>query len=150
MRGMGHRPVYRKRNIFCFTQDCELAHLSETDESGIYSVDFKHIGQTRLNFIEFLFNEKDSRDLLYARSHDVRLALEDAFRVRDGILYLAPEMCLLYKSTDTEREGCQSDFDNAMSHMSQRQRRWLEDALAMLYPEGHKWRDCISDSEICR
>ena len=38
-------------------------HLSETDESGIYSVDFKHIGQTRLNFIEFLFNEKDSRDL---------------------------------------------------------------------------------------
>ena len=127
-----------KRNIFCFTQDCEMVRLSETDESGICLVDFKHIGQTKLNFIEFLFNNKDASDLLYARNHDVKLSLPDAFLIRDGLPYLAPEMCLLYKSTDTEREGYQNDFDNAMSCMDLRQKHWLEDALAVMYPEGHK------------
>lgn len=145
-----HDQIKSKRNIFCFTQDCELVHLSETAERGIYSVDFKHIGQTKLNFMEFLFNKKEERDLLYARSHDVRLALSDAFLVRDGLPYLAPEMCLLYKSTDIDREGYQSDFDNAMLHMNQRQIHWLEDALAMLYPEGHRWRDCLVGSESCK
>lgn len=129
-----------KRNIFCFTQDCELVCLSEANKQGIHSVDFKHIGQKKLNFIEFLFNDKDDANLFYARNHDVRLALSDAFLVRDGLPYLAPEMCLLYKSTDIDREGYQSDFDNAILHMDQRQKHWLEDALEMLYPEGHKWR----------
>lgn len=135
-----HDQLKWKRNIFCFTQDCEMVCLSATNESGIYFVDFKHIGQTKLNFIEFLFNDKDDTNLLYARNHDVKLALSDAFLIRDGMPYLAPEMCLLYKSTDTEREGYQSDFDNAMSSMNQRQKRWLQDALEILYPEGHKWR----------
>lgn len=130
-----------KRNIFCFTQDCELVCLSETNEADIYSVDFRHIGQTKLNFIEFLFNDKDDTDLLYARNHDVKQALSDAFLFRNGLPYLSPEMCLLYKSTDIERAGYQSDYENAMSYMSQRQKRWLEDALAFMYPEGHKWRE---------
>lgn len=117
-----------------------MVRLSEANEQGIHSVDFKHIGQKKLNFIEFLFNDKDDANLFYARNHDVRLALSDAFLVRDGLPYLAPEMCLLYKSTDIDREGYQSDFDNAILHMNQRQKHWLEDALEMLYPEGHKWR----------
>lgn len=87
-----------------------------------------------------MFNDKKDTDLLYARNHEVKLVLSDAFLIRDGLSYLAPEMCLLYKSTDTEREGYQNDFDNAMSCMDQRQKRWLEDALAVMYPEGHKWR----------
>lgn len=136
-----HDQIKCKRNIFCFTQDCELMRLSATNESDIYSVDFKHIGQTKLNFIEFLFNDKNDTDLLYARNHDIKLALSDAFLIRDSLPYLSPEMCLLYKSTDIERAGYQSDYDITLSNMSQRQKRWLENALAMLYPEGHKWRE---------
>ncbi|MCI8306781.1 MAG: hypothetical protein HFH14_01905 [Lachnospiraceae bacterium] len=128
-----------KRNIFCCTQDCEMVVLTETDEEGIYFIDFREVGQTKLNFIEFLFNDKDETDLLYARRHAVKLALSDAILYSGGIPYLSPEMCLLYKSTDTERKGYQSDYDNAMARMNQRQRRWLSDALTIMYPEGHKW-----------
>ena len=69
----------------------------------------------------------------------IKLALTDAVLYKDHLPYLAPEMCLLYKSTDTEREGYQSDYENAVANMNQRQRRWLNDALAIMYPQGHKW-----------
>ncbi len=45
-----------KRNIFCCKKDCELVNLAESDEPDIYYINFRHIGQTKLNFIEFLFN----------------------------------------------------------------------------------------------
>ena len=92
-----------------------------------------------MNFAEFLFNDKDDTDLLYARNGAVRQALSDAILYNDNLPYLSPEMCLLYKSTDTEREGYQNDYDNAIANMNQRQRRWLDDALTIMYPEGHKW-----------
>ena len=87
-----------------------------------------------------MFNTGDDKNLFYARNHDIKLALSDAILYNDGLPYLAPEMCLLYKSTDTEREGYQSDYDNACSKMDQRQKRWLDEALSVMYPEGHKWR----------
>ena len=132
-----------KRNIFCCTQDCELVHLFETDEADTYFLDFQHTGQTKLNYIEFLFNDKEDADLLYARNPAVRLPLSDAILYRDHLPYLAPEMCLLYKSTDTEREGYQSDYDHAVARMSQCQKHWLDRALTVMYPEGHKW-DSVS------
>lgn len=135
-----HNQIKSKRNIFCCTQDCELVCLSATDEAGIYFIDFKQIGQTKLNFFEFLFNDKDDTALLYARNHAVKQVLSDAILYNGSLPYLSPEMCLLYKSTDTEREGYQSDYDNAMANMNQRQRHWLDDALTIMYPEGHKWR----------
>lgn len=129
-----------KRNIFCCTQDCEMLCLWETNETDVYFIDFKHTGQTKLNFIEFLFNDKEKNDLLYARNHAVKLALSDAILYSGNLPYLSPEMCLLYKSTEIEREGYQSDYDNAMANMNQQQKHWLDNALTTLYPEGHKWR----------
>lgn len=129
-----------KRNIFCCTKDCELVCLSATDEADIYFINFKHIGQTKLNFFEFLFNDKDDTDLLYARNHAVKRVLSDAILYNGSLPYLSPEMRLLYKSTDTEREGYQSDYDNAMAKMNQRQKLWLDGALTVMYLEGHKWK----------
>lgn len=135
-----HNQIKSKRNIFCCTQGCELVCPSATDETGIYFINFNHIGQTKLNFFEFLFNDKDDTDLLYARNHAVKLALSDAILYSGSLPYLSPEMCLLYKSTDTEKNGYQSDYDNAMKCMNQRQKSWLDDALTVMYPEGHEWR----------
>lgn len=132
--------IKSKRNIFCCTPDCELVNLSTAEDTDIYFLDFKHTGLTKLNFIEFLFNDKDDTDLFYARNHAVREALTDAILYSGSLPYLSPEMCLLYKSTDTEREGYQSDYDNAMANMNGRQRCWLNDALVVMYPEGHKWK----------
>ena len=130
---------YKKRNIFCCTDDCELVSFIKTNEEGIVLIDFKHIGQTKLNFIEFLFNDKTDKDFLYARNHKIKQALNSAVLCKNGIPYLSPEMCLLYKSTDTERAGYQSDYDAAISKMSKVQKEWFYQALQIMFPEGHKW-----------
>ena len=136
-----------KRNIFCCKADCDLIHLSKTDEKDICHIDFQSAGQTKLNFIEFLFNDKDDTDLHYARNHSIKRKLKDAILVNDGIPYLAPEICLLYKSTDTERNGYQQDFDLAIRQMDSTQRDWLNQALLYLYPDGHKWIPCVNNNE---
>lgn len=131
--------MFQKRNIFCSKDNCELVQLWETSEEDILFIDFKHIGQTKLNFMEFLFNDKSATDFLYARNHDVKRSLDKAVLFADGIPYLAPEICLLYKSTDITREGYQHDYEKAFGKMSEDQRDWLNRALNTMFPDGHKW-----------
>ncbi len=143
--GKGHHitNVYNqmkyKRNIFCCKKDRELVSLHATKEAGIYDIDFKRIGQKHLNFIEFLFNDKNDTELLYARNHEIREPLREAILYSNAVPYLSPEFCLLYKSTDTDREGYQHDYDTAISSMDRRQKQWLNNALKAIYPAGHKW-----------
>lgn len=129
-----------KRNIFCCKSDCEFLKISNTPEKDIYYIDVLHIGQSKLNFIEFLFNDKTDTEFIYARNLEVKRNLEDAVLFKDGIPYLAPEICLLYKSSDTEREGYQQDYDLSIRKMNNNQIKWFNDAINLLYPEGHKWR----------
>ena len=129
-----------KRNIFCCKENCELVQIWKTEENEIFIVDFHHIGQSQLNFIEFLFNDKTDSEFLYARNHDVKRKLRDAILSYQGMPYLAPEICLLYKSTDTEREGYRQDYQLASSRISAEQLGWLNDSIDFLYPRGHKWK----------
>ncbi|MEA5040335.1 MAG: hypothetical protein VB086_10915 [Clostridiaceae bacterium] len=144
--GMAHhitdidKQIQSKRNIFCCKPDCELVCLSSEDKDGICGIHFQHIGQTKLNFLEFLFNNKSERALLYARNHEIEQPLTEAFVYSDSIPYLSPEFCLLYKSTDTERDGYQNDYSMAMAKMNEHQKQWLMNALDTMYPQGHKWR----------
>lgn len=143
--GMAHhitdinKQKHEKRNIFCSTPDCELVKLTPTDESDIYIVDFLHIGQSKLNFIELLFNDKDENCFLYARNKEIKRELDKAILTENGLSYLAPELLLLYKSTDTEREGYQQDFELAYSKMNNEQKEWLNNSLKAMNPNGHKW-----------
>jgi hypothetical protein len=130
---------YKKRNIFCSAKNCEIVHLTPTDEKNIYKIEFFHIGQTELNFIEFLFNDKDEKCFLYARDKNIKRDMSKAILHNNEISYLAPELLLLYKSTDTEREGYQQDFDLTFAKMNDEQREWLINALKIIYPDGHKW-----------
>ena len=129
----------KKRNIFCCKESCELVKFLGTSEKDVYYVDFRHIGQQKLDFVEFLFNNKTDTDFLYARNHAIKRNLKNAFLLCGDIPYLAPEICLLYKSADTERGGYQHDYDMAMSKMNDEQKLWLNDALKTMYPGGHKW-----------
>ena len=128
-----------KRNIFCMTDACDMVSLTPSDKPDMFLVDFDSKGQEKLAFIEFLFNDKSDNSFLYARNHDVSLALSQAILSRRGIKYLAPEIVLLYKSTDTVREGYQLDYDLAMERMSPEQKEWLMAALKTMSPAGHKW-----------
>ncbi len=130
---------YKKNNIFCTSPDCELVGITPTNEQDIYIIDFFPIGQTKLNFIELLFNHKDENYILYARNKEIKREIDKAILVKDGISFLSPELLLLYKSTDTEREGYQHDFELAISKMDHEQKEWFNKALKYMNPNGHKW-----------
>ena len=102
-------------------------------------MEFFHTGQTELDYIEFLFNDKTREAFEYARNREITLGLDRAVLNAGGIPYLAPELCLLYKSTDIEREGYQQDFELAYRAMDPLQREWLRKALRQAFPEGHPW-----------
>ena len=129
-----------RKNIFCCTEDCELVRLYDTEEQDVFWLDFQHIGLTKLNYIEFLFNKKTVDAFVYLRDNRVRRELKKAVLQKDGIPYLAPELCLLYKSTDVDREGYQQDFELTVERLNGEQRAWFENVMELLYPEGHKWR----------
>lgn len=50
--------IKAKRNIFCFKDGFSLVKLSPHGETDMYYLDFDHSGQTKLDFIEFLFNNR--------------------------------------------------------------------------------------------
>ncbi|NLB38414.1 MAG: hypothetical protein GX810_04095 [Clostridiales bacterium] len=131
--------VQSRRSIFCVLPGCKLVRLSDADQSGVARVDFRPVGQTRLDFLEFLFNHISGTDLIYARNPAIRQPVQDAIRYHAGIPYLSPEHCLLYKASDPTRAGYQHDYDTAMARMNERQRQWLADSLRAMYPEGHVW-----------
>lgn len=129
-----------RKNIFCCTEDCELVRLYDTEEKDVYWLDFQHTGLSKLNYIEFLFNEKTENEFVYVRDNRIKRKLESAILQKDGIPYLSPELCLVFKSTDIEREGYQQDFELTVERLNGEQRIWFEKAMEMLYPEGHKWK----------
>jgi hypothetical protein len=67
------------------------------------------------------------------------LPLSRAVLHRNDIPYLAPEMVLLYKSTDINREGYQLDFISAIAKMDKEEKNWLKTALLTTNPAGHLW-----------
>lgn len=132
-----------KRNIFAMLEDCEIVHMTPTEEKDIVGIDFSHEGLKKLNFIEFLFNDHDADWFYYARNKEVKRELSKAILADETqgirIPYLAPELLCLYKSTDTGREGYEQDFALAYARMDEEQRDWLQKALISMYPGGHKW-----------
>lgn len=131
--------IKAKRNIFCFKDGCSLVKLSPHGEIDMYYLDFDHSGQTKLDFIEFLFNNRNADSFLYARNENISQPIKKAILTRDRIPYLAPELVLLYKSTDPDREDYQLDYDSVKVEMSVEQRDWLDFALKAMNPSGHKW-----------
>jgi hypothetical protein len=55
----------------------------------------------------------------------------------DGVPYLVPEVCLLFKAKAV-RDKDRADFDATLPRLSPAQRRWLHDALVTVHP-GHEW-----------
>lgn len=131
--------VRLKKNIFCCLEDCPLVKTYPIEEDGNCWMEFFHVGQTKLDYIEFLFNDKSTSHFEYSRNREITLELSQAILFVEDIPYLAPEIILLYKSTDTDREGYQQDFELAYQAMSREQKQWLQSALKREFPDGHKW-----------
>lgn len=130
-----------KSNIWCLKQD-NPHYMFIEKEKNMFTVSFDGSEQTKLDFIEYLFNKHDDTHFLYARNNNVKRELKRAIMKTKGINYLAPELVLLYKSTSMNNEN-QHDFKHTLPKMNENQRIWLKNALQFMYPNGHEWIEKI-------
>ena len=128
-----------RKNIFCIRDGCEIMRTIPTGEPGIYWNDFRSIGQSKPDYLEFLFSGRAEGEFVCGRDGAIRRPLEKAILSEGRFSFLAPEICLLYKAETPERDGYQQDYELAMQKMSGEQKAWLNDALMRMYPEGHAW-----------
>lgn len=128
-----------------------LEDLYRSDTNMGYIVHDEKI-QTKLDYIEFLFSDHSHNMLRYVDNAEAEIAWDNAILNRDGILYMCPEMVLLYKigivdrlrkSQDktyyTYKAECKSDFTSATCLMNEVQRKWLKAALISTYPDAKEY-----------
>jgi len=128
-----------------------LEALYRADTNMGYIVHDEKI-QRKLDYIEFLFSDRSTKMLHYVDNAEAKIAWDNAILDRDGILYMCPEMVLLYKigivdrlkkSKDeafhTYETECRSDFTATICLMNETQRKWLKDALISTYPDSKEY-----------
>jgi hypothetical protein len=72
------------------------------------------------------------------RDASIRRPYPEVFELSvDGIPYLRPEICLLFKAKAV-RDKDRADFEAVLPRMSPTQRAWLHNALERVHP-GNDW-----------
>jgi hypothetical protein len=93
-----------------------------------------------------VFREPHDGDVWICR-RDPRIRLPYAELINhttDGIPYVVPEVALLFKAK-ASRDKDERDFAAVLPALRPDQRRWLDDALAIVHPD-HPWRTSIADA----
>ena len=80
-----------------------------------------------------------SDEWIYRGDPSLRLALSAALWKHDGVLYLQPEIQLLYKAK-ARRAQDDADFRTTLPYLDARRRSWLREALVKTLPAtDHPW-----------
>jgi hypothetical protein len=88
---------------------------------------------------ELQFTPGGGHEWVFRRNPAIRRRLTDVLRTdARGLVYLAPEVQLLYKAKEG-RARDEADFRAALPALSRDARRWLAAALAVVHP-GHPWQ----------
>jgi len=127
-----------KLNIFCVKEGCSFFH-TELIENDVYHCEIDHVDQKHLDYIEFLFNKRTDTDFIYSRNNEIRRELDKAILHKNNIAYIAPELVLLYKSTDLSRAENRQDFDLFVPLLPDESRVWLRYSLVTAFSYGHEW-----------
>ncbi|MCA1623652.1 MAG: hypothetical protein LC768_16195 [Acidobacteria bacterium] len=89
------------------------------------------------NFVEVLLNEIEEDQFRFRRDRSITLARERMFFTTScGLLVLAPEIVLLYKSNSPEEYD--ADFQNTAKSLAEESRVWLKVSLNRLFAQ-HPW-----------
>lgn len=138
----GASPSDVGRNLMCINGECDFVKFYPSEDVGLLYHQFLHVGIRTFNYIEFLFNQTDKNSLVFDEAKNIHRDLSKAILFNGSIPYLAPEIALLYKSSQAEREAYQYDFEQTYPQMSYEQKEWFSKSLDALYPNGHKWKVC--------
>ncbi|MBO0992894.1 nucleotidyltransferase domain-containing protein [Bacillus sp. SD088] len=131
-----------KRNLFCIPDNNTRCALQPTNEINVYQFSIKTNEQIDLDYIEFLFNQKDENYFYYVNDVSIKRSLDDAFLKKEGIQYLSPEIVLLYKSTylnSIDATKHKHDFKTSLPLLSIEQKQWLKRSLQICQPDTHEW-----------
>ncbi len=128
------------RNLMCVLGAPAFVRFYPCDEAGLFYHEFFHVGMDTLNFIDILFNKGSDGDFTAEiSSQAVRRKWEKAVLRRGNVPFLAPEMVLLFKAANAEKEEYRLDFEQTYCCMNQEQKLWFTENLQRLYPCGHAW-----------
>jgi len=127
------------RNLMCLKEDCRLVKFYPCEEEGMMYYEFLHDGINKCNYIELLFNREEDGEFVFDADKGIKRDIGKAIMHRNGVAYLAPEIVLLYKAAQPDRNENGIDFKCAYPHMDDEQKAWLVQSIKKLYPEGHKW-----------
>jgi hypothetical protein len=85
--------------------------------------------------IDFLLNDAVGDEWRYRRDHRIVRSLATTIHDREGLLYLAPELVLLFKAKH-RRPKDEHDRRMLVPTLTAEQRSWLRDALATVDPKN--------------
>jgi hypothetical protein len=132
---------FEKRNLFCFTTNETRCHLVPVGEHT-YRFTLKNQDQVDLNYVEFLFNDRDHDFFYFSGDRDIKRSLGKSFLTQSDIIFLSPEIVLLYKSTYLDSIHSTKhtrDFEAVLPFISYDQRQWLRKALEIVHEGNHQW-----------
>ncbi len=119
-------------------------------QDGIKVPDEAHqIHGFKANHLTDILLEPDRTDQwVYRRNPEIKKALDLAFKQRNDIPYLSPELVLLFKATIRNgniRNKDQKDFDYVLPYLDNEQKTWLRHALE-LENDTHPWIEKLVNS----
>jgi len=128
------------RNLMCTNGGCNIVKFYPCDDENLLWYEFFHIGIKEFNYLEFLFNTTTKDYFVFDKNLEIKREMSKAILFNNGIPYLAPEIVLLYKSSRSENEDYQYDFEQTYLHMNDEQKMWFSQSIDVLFPNGHIWK----------
>jgi hypothetical protein len=129
-------------NIMCIYKDCDLVKFIEIEKEDHFYHEFSHEGIKKLNYIEFLFNNRLNGKIILDGNKNIETNMQEAILISNGIEYLAPEIVLFYKSNNMIIKN-QIDYGKTITNLNAKQKSWLKQALIKKYSNNHLWLNKI-------
>ena len=127
------------RNLMCVKDGCDIVKFYPCEEAGMLYHQFFHTGMKEFHYLEFLYNNVCANYLVLDQRNELRRELSKSILYHNGIPYLAPEIVLLYKASDSENSAYQLDFSETYPCLNEEQKAWFVSGMNLLYPDGHPW-----------
>ena len=129
------------KNLVCVKENCEIIKFYLHDRnSNYFHYEFCNTGIRFFNYVEFLFNTSKMGKFIFDSKTDISRDMNKAILHRNYIPYLSPDLVLLYKSKDFNRNLNQFDFEKTFIKLDTEQKLWFYSSLDKLFPCGHQWR----------
>jgi hypothetical protein len=123
----------------------EVDFVSEyVDENGNRRIAYNRDSQNELDYIEVFFDKIEDGRFIFRRDPRVTRRKGMAILERDGVRYLAPEVVLLFKSSELSQKNL-LDFDAALDSLDGEALVWLIEALSLVCGHSHAWLKQLED-----